>query len=184
VAAQDLDPQAVETRMRQWALLASTADPAAQTTGLLAVMPDAGDPGRPIGLAYVAPIAAPKQTAAVSPPTLVAPPMASAAVRTASVSVPAPRAGQQWVVQLGAYDSPELVDANWKQMRRRIGDLLDGRSPSRSEKMVGERRYYRLSIAGFTARGEAIDLCEALQARRKDCFVRRVGPALPQPTRA
>ncbi|MFC3713135.1 SPOR domain-containing protein [Sphingoaurantiacus capsulatus] len=186
VAAQDLDPQAVEGRMRHWALLASTADPAAQTAGLLAVTPDGGDPGRPIGLAYVAPMAAPAVQVAdvAAPPTLTTSPPVQVALRKASLSVPTPAPARQWVVQLGAYDTPELVDSNWATLQRRVGDLLDGRAPSRSEKMVGEKRYYRLSVAGFSQRGAAIDLCEALQARQKDCFVRRVGPAVPQPTRA
>lgn len=183
VAAQDLDPQAVEGRMQQWALLASTADPAAQTAGLLAVAADAGDPGRPIGLAYVAPPEAPAVQVAAAEAVRTSPPL-QVALRKASLSVATPATHRQWVVQLGAYDTPELVDSNWTRIQRRFGDLLDGHAPSRSEKMVGERRYYRLSVAGFSRRGAAIDLCEALQARDKECFVRRVGPAAPQPTRA
>lgn len=209
VAGQDLDPAAVDARMRDWAVLASTADAAVQTAGLLSIVPDPGDAGRPIGLAYIPPasrigqqvaITAPVERimVAAAPQAVDAParsraePKARAAapavappkmVRQASVTLPA-TTGRQWVVQLGAYDRAELVDSNWQRLLRRTGDLLDGHAPSRSEKMVGERRYYRLSIAGFGKRGDAVELCEALQARGRDCFVRRPGPALPQPTRA
>jgi tetratricopeptide (TPR) repeat protein len=210
VAGQDLDPAAVDARVRQWAVLAATADPAMQTAGLLSVVPDTGDAGRPIGLAYIPPasrvgaqvaaVAAPVETVIVSP--VAATPAADApAVRRSAPPVriaerpPTPRlaqkvslalpaaGGRQWVVQLGAYDRAELVESNWQRLRRRTGDLLDGYEPSLSEKMVGERRYYRLSIAGFAQRGAAVALCEALQAKRRDCFVRRVDAALPPATR-
>lgn len=213
VAGQDLDPAAVDARMRDWAVLASTADTAAQTAGLLSVVADTSDTGRPIGLAYIPPasrmvrqvaVAAPVETivVAAAPEAVAAPSRqraapetpkvtasaatargTTAAVRKASIAMPAPD-GRQWVVQLGAYDRAELIDSNWQKLLRRTGDLLDGYAPSRSEKMVGDRLYYRLSIAGFGKRDEAIELCEALQARGRDCFVRRVGPALPQPARA
>ena len=209
VAGQDLDPSAVEARMRQWAVLASTADPAVQTAGLLSVVPDGGDSGRPIGLAYIPPasrvgqqvaIAAPaeilavpaaaeKPTASPRPEQRIASkaksdaqPASSSMVRRASLSLPAPT-GRQWVVQLGAYDRAELIETNWQRLLRRTGDLLDGYAPSRSEKMVGDRRYYRLSIAGFGKRGEAIELCEALQAKGRECFVRRVDAAIAPSTR-
>ena len=209
VAGQDLDPAAVEARMRQWAVLASTADPAVQTAGLLSVVPDGGDSGRPIGLAYIPPASRVGQQVAIAAPAeiLVVPavaekpiasprpepriaskaksdaqPASSSMVRRASLSLPAPT-GRQWVVQLGAYDRAELIETNWQRLLRRTGDLLDGYAPSRSEKMVGDRRYYRLSIAGFGKRGEAIELCEALRAKGRECFVRRVDAAIPPSTR-
>lgn len=189
VAGQDLDPAGVDMRMRQWAMLAASADPAVQTAGVLAVAADASDPGRPIGLAYVAPPARmPEQVAAAEPPRVIAvppPPARVATARVARISAAVPTAtGVQWVVQLGAYDRPELVESNWQRLRRRSGDLLAGYEPTRSEKLVGDRRYYRLSIAGFDRRAAAVDLCEALQAKGRDCFVRRVGRSLPPPTRA
>lgn len=210
VAGQDLDPAAVDVRVRQWAVLAATADTAVQTAGLLSVVPDAGDAGRPIGLAYIPPAsrvgaqvaarAAPAEMIVASPveakPTAARP----AARRTAfstrgadrpetpqlmqKVSLALPASGaRQWVVQLGAYDRAELVESNWQRLLRRTGDLLDGYAPSRSEKLVGERRYYRLSIAGFGQRGAAVALCEALRAKGRDCFVRRVDGVLPPSTR-
>lgn len=190
VAGQDLDPAAVEMRLRQWAMLAATADPAAQTAGVLAVAADAGDPGRPIGLAYVAPASKPVELvlAVPKPPQVSILPPSPKPVRArltrTSADAPAPLAtARQWVVQLGAYDRPELVDSNWERIQRRAGDLLDGYEPTRTEKLVGDRRYYRLSIAGFERRSAAVDLCEALQAKGRDCFVRLVGPATPKPTR-
>ncbi|MDO9490529.1 MAG: SPOR domain-containing protein [Sphingomonadaceae bacterium] len=209
IAGQDLDPSAVEARMREWAVLASTADPAVQTAGLLSVVPDGGDSGRPIGLAYIPPASRVGQQVAAAAPAeiLVAPvtadkppadrrpepriaskaksdaqPTSSSMVRRTNLSLPAPT-GRQWVVQLGAYDRAELIETNWQRLLRRTGDLLDGYSPSRSEKLVGDRRYHRLSIAGFGKRVDAIELCEALQARGRDCFVRRVDAVLPPSTR-
>lgn len=210
IAGQDLDPAAVDARVRQWAVLAATADPAVQTAGLLSVVPDAGDAGRPIGLAYIPPAsrvgaqvaarAAPAEMIVASPveakPTAARPaarrtepparssdrPVPPRLAQTVSLALPA-AGGRQWVVQLGAYDRAELVESNWQRLQRRTGDLLDGYAPSRSEKKVGDRRYYRLSIAGFGQRGAAVALCDALQAKGRDCFVRRVDAALPPSTR-
>lgn len=197
IASQDLDPAAVETRVRQWAVLAATADSAVQTAGLLSVVPDAGDAGRPIGLAYIPPASrVGAQVAAVGAPAEIVASSIDATSATAdvvqrvaprltqkvSLALPSP-GGRHWVVQLGAYDRAELVASNWQRLVRRTGDLLDGYAPSRSEKVVGERRYHRLSIAGFDKRGAAVELCEALQARGRDCFVRQVDAALPPSTR-
>lgn len=200
VAAQDLDPVTLEGRVRQWAELAARGDAAAQTAGLLAIMPDAGDRGRPIGLAYVPPEARVQQAAAtdVPPPTAatspvevaaaapitmtpVAPAATSAAPRAASV---APAPAGRWVVQLAAYARPDLLEANWKRLAERHAELLDDYAPVRSQVTIGERRYYRLGLSGFDARAEAIDLCETLQARGRACFVRDTATAVARGARA
>lgn len=209
VAGQDLDPAAVEARMRDWALLASTADSAVQTAGLLAVVPDSSDSGRPIGLAYIPPASRVGQQLAFGVPAaasaatanvarveqervvvasmpaieVAARAAAAAPVRRLAASVVTRPTGR-WAVQLGAYDRAELVDSNWRRLLRRTGSLLDSFEPSRSEAIVNARRYYRLSITGFGQRSEAIDLCEALQARGRECFVRAVTRPMPLATRA
>jgi Flp pilus assembly protein TadD len=208
VAAQDLDAATLEARVRQWAVLVATADPAAQTAGLLEITP-AADDGRPMELAYIPPEARVRQVAAApavvetSPlpnpvevaaaaPIVVTPVAAAApaggAVK-ASASSPAPRLAarkigaavstapaNRWVVQIAAYDRAELLEANWQRLRRNNAELLGDYEAVRSEVTIGNRRYYRLALAGFDGRVEAVDLCEALQAKGRACFVRSSAP--------
>lgn len=198
IAAQDLDPATLELRVRQWAELAAQGDVAMLTAGLLAINPAADDAGRPIGIAYVPPSARPQQAAAtplqpasdpkielaaaepetrVTPmPAVAASKPATAAPRQASVrqagAVASTALSGRWVVQLAAYDREELLEANWKHLSSRNAELVADYSAVRSEVTIGNRRYYRLALAGFDGRSEAIDLCENLQARGRACFVR------------
>jgi Flp pilus assembly protein TadD len=206
IAAQDLDPATLDTRVQQWAVLAATADPALQTAGLLSIAP-AADDGRPIGLAYVPPEARIQQAAgapaaavpgppkpidvAAAPPTItVAPitaaPVAKPAMASLAASRPAMRKissvtsatpARRWVVQIAAYDRPALLEANWQRLRRGNVELLGEYEAVRSEVTIGNRRYYRLALAGFDGRSEAVDVCESLQAKGRACFVR--SSALP-----
>lgn len=208
IAAQDLDPATLEARVRQWAVLAATADPAVQTTGLLSITP-AADDGRPIGLAYVPPESRMQQAAtapaaatptppepvevAAAPPTITVTPIpptppvakpvvasrssaaARPAVRKVSAVVSGTPAGR-WVVQIAAYDRADLLEANWQRLRRSNAELLGDYEAVRSEVTIGNRRYYRLALAGFDGRGEAVELCEDLRAKRRACFVRSSAP--------
>lgn len=226
VAAQDLDPAGTEARVRQWAELASTANPAVQTASLIGIAPITSDGGRPIGLAYVPPesravrqaatrmpetspietvtvtavppapaMEAREAVAAALGPKTTVPVATSTAVDRLMAGGPArPRrsgvAASQWVVQLGAYDRTELLEANWQHIARRNAKLLGGYDAVRTEATIGDRRFHRLAIAGFDTRSAAIDLCETLQAKGRDCFVRSLGTAsvqlarLEKPTRA
>lgn len=73
IAAQDLDPATLDARVRQWAVLAASADPAVQTAGLLSITP-AADDGRPIGLAYIPPEARVQQASTAPVAAIPAPP--------------------------------------------------------------------------------------------------------------
>ena len=212
VAAQDLDAATLDARVRQWAVLVATADPAAQTAGLLSITP-AADDGRPTGLAYIPPEARVRQVAAapavvvpspppkpvdvaaaapivVTPVAAVAPaaavkvPTTPVALRAAARSIDSAAStppANRWVVQIAAYDRAELLEANWRRLQRNNAELLGAYETVRSEVTIGNRRYYRLALAGFDGRVEAVDLCEALQARGRACFVRRSAPP-PQRT--
>lgn len=211
IAAQDLDAATLDARVRQWAVLVATADPAVQTAGLLSITP-AADDGRPMGLAYVPPEARVRQVAgaptvetsplpkpvevAAAAPIIVTPvaadapvaavkaPTAPVTLRTAVRKIGAAASTAQanrWVVQIAAYDRAELLEANWQRLRQNNAELLGDYEAVRSEVTIGNRRYYRLALAGFDGRVEAVDVCEALQAKGRACFVRSSAPP-PQRT--
>ena len=206
IAAQDLDAATLDARTQQWAALAATGDPALQTAGLLAIAPAADDgrpiglayipPESRIQLTANAPAAAAPapaiEVAAVPPAIKVAsfatvapvarPAMASPsaaalqpAVRKTGAVAPALPASR-WVVQIAAYDRATLLEANWQRLLRGNAELLGDYEVVRSEVTIANRRYYRLALAGFDGRSEAVDLCESLQAKGRACFVRSSAP--------
>lgn len=82
------------------------------------------------------------------------------------------------VVQLGAYGSPQRVATAWNQFAQRFGAL--NRYTPVSMRFSGPKgTVYRLSVKGFATAGEAQQLCEALQRKGKNCFVRRVAGDAP-----
>lgn len=206
IAAQDLDPATLEIRVRQWAELAAQGDVSMLTAGLLATNPVSDDAGRPIGLAYVPPSARVQQAAATplqpasepkielaaaEPEIMVTPIPAAAASKPAMAAPRQPSVRQagavasvapssRWVVQLAAYDRAELLEANWKHLSSRNAELVADYSAVRSEVTIGNRRYYRLALAGFDGRSEAVDLCENLQAKGRACFVRPASQLAPR----
>lgn len=208
VAAQDLEPAMVEARIRQWAEFAASADPALQTASLLRVTPVASDYGRPIGLAYVPPSerlvqqaavasVAPVETITVAAVPAETKPAAQLALAANELTTGAGTADRripgksgtvsasaamsaQWVVQLGAYDRADLLEANWHHIAQRNAKLLGDYEAVRSEVTIGDRRFHRLAITGFASRSAASDLCGALQAKGRDCFVRSLNPTAVQ----
>jgi Flp pilus assembly protein TadD len=103
VAAQDVPPDQLDTRIQQWMAFAKPARASDQVAALTGVMPAAVDPGQPMRLALVpqqqgeARMAAAEPIPAPMPVTEPAPPMAEAApepspapVEYAAAPVPAP----------------------------------------------------------------------------------------------
>lgn len=197
IAAQDLDQPTLERRVRQWAELAATGSAATQTAGLLAITPAAGDAGRPTALAYVPPearvrlaAAAPTPVAAEATPVVAAPKPVEVAAATPIVTTPvrpaakasaparktAPAGSSPWVVQLAAYDSAAIREEQWQRLSRRSAALVGDYRPVRSEVTIGSRRFFRLALAGFEGRADAVELCETLQAKGRACFVRSGAP--------
>ena len=82
------------------------------------------------------------------------------------------------VVQLGAYSSPDRVEAAWDQFAKRFASL--NRYTPVSARFDGPRgTVYRLSVKGFASAGEAQQVCSGLQKKGKNCFVRRVAGDSP-----
>jgi len=175
--------------------------PAARLVQQAAVMPASPVAAvETIEVASVEPTVAPETQAAVKvalAPAAVAPAAAPTEIERllpGRVGIAAPNVGAvmtgRWVVQLGAYDRPELLESNWRRIAQRNAELLGGYGAVRSEVTIGERRFHRLAIAGFDNRAAAIDLCETLQTKGRDCFVRSMNPSAVQlarldgPTRA
>ncbi len=90
----------------------------------------------------------------------------SAAKELAADSLPA---GTR-LVQLGAFDSPEIARSQWDKLNGRFGAYLQGKSRIVQEASSGGRTFYRLRAHGFEDIADARRFCSALVAENADCI--------------
>ena len=74
------------------------------------------------------------------------------------------------LVQLGAFDSPEIAREQWDKMQGRFGDYLKGKDRIVQTAESGGRTFYRLRAHGFTDLSDARRFCSALVAEGADCI--------------
>jgi Flp pilus assembly protein TadD len=82
------------------------------------------------------------------------------------------------VVQLGAYRSPQYVNAAWSQLVQRH-PALRAYLPMRARFVSPKGIFYRLSITGFANQRDAQNRCQALKNRGGSCFVRNFAGDAP-----
>jgi len=85
-----------------------------------------------------------------------------------------------WVVQLGAFDSPVLARTQWMKISQSRGALKDF-GAVHSTVQVNGRTFYRLAVRGFENRGAASATCGVLRTNGQDCFVRQDDKAAAPP---
>lgn len=78
-------------------------------------------------------------------------------------------------IQLGAFTSVNIAEAQWEQIRSRNGDLLTGRGRVVTPVISGGRKLWRLRAGPFASIEEASALCRGLKARNEACIVARSG---------
>jgi len=91
---------------------------------------------------------------------------ASAPVRPAALAI-----GKGPVMQLGAYKSPQYVNAAWTQLTQKY-PALRSYLPLRARFDSPKGTFWRLSVQGFANQREALARCELLKSRGGSCFVR------------
>ncbi len=74
------------------------------------------------------------------------------------------------LVQLGAFESPELAREEWQRLAGLFGSFMDGRDRVVQAAVSGGRRFYRLRAAGFPDISSARRFCAALVAEGADCI--------------
>ena len=144
-------------------------------------------PRKPMRVAVAAPAALALPAQAVSSPTPLSPLLRTPAP-SPLLKIPVPGArpvalwqpveaakGSTWVVQLGAFSSPQAAKAGWTQAVR--GNERLGLFPQLiTQASVNGRIYHRVAIAGFGDKGGADKLCGSIRAAGGSCFVRMGGP--------
>ena len=74
------------------------------------------------------------------------------------------------LVQLGAFDSPEVAREQWDQLSRRFDVYLSGKTRIVQKATSGGRVFYRLRAMGFEDIADARRFCSALVAENADCI--------------
>lgn len=74
------------------------------------------------------------------------------------------------LVQLGAYDSPEIAKEAWDRLAARFGDYLVGKGRVIQQAESGGRNFYRLRAMGFADINDSRRFCSALVAERAECI--------------
>ncbi len=74
------------------------------------------------------------------------------------------------VVQLGAFDSPEIARAEWDKVAARFEALMAGKKRIVQEAVSGGRSFWRLRVEGFADVEAARQFCAALVAEGANCI--------------
>nr|MBA3895854.1 SPOR domain-containing protein [Sphingomonadaceae bacterium] len=83
----------------------------------------------------------------------------------------------RYVVQLGAFASAGVAQDAWKRNAGRFG--LGGFEPANASVRLRNISFVRLSVGGFSERGEATRLCVRIQKAGGSCFVRSLSGDAP-----
>ncbi|MEM6374446.1 MAG: SPOR domain-containing protein [Pseudomonadota bacterium] len=104
-----------------------------------------------------------------SAPALVIPASAPVSEPVRDIDAASIPAGTR-LVQLGAFDTPDIARAEWDKMEQRFGDYLEGKDRIVQTAESGGRTFYRLRAHGFTDLSDARRFCSALVAEGADCI--------------
>lgn len=74
------------------------------------------------------------------------------------------------LVQLGAYESPEVARTEWTRLAGQFDSFLEGKSRIIQRASSGGRVFYRLRAMGFDDLSDARRFCAALVAENADCI--------------
>lgn len=74
------------------------------------------------------------------------------------------------LVQLGAYESPEIARKEWDRFSTKFADYMAGKDRVVQRATSGGRIFYRLRAKGFSDLADARRFCSALTAQNTDCI--------------
>ncbi len=74
------------------------------------------------------------------------------------------------LVQLGAFDSPDIAATEWVRMTQRFPDFFDGKEQVIQQANSGGRTFFRLRAMGFSDLSDARRFCAAMSAEGAACI--------------
>jgi hypothetical protein len=148
----------------------------------VAAVADPVAPADPLASAPADPLASADVIAATAPGVAMSPrpKLRPEGVRTASASAttstgardidPNTIASGTRLVQLGAYESPEIARREWERFSTRFGEYMEGKDRVVQRATSGGRTFFRLRAMGFDDLAAARRFCAALAAQNTDCI--------------
>ncbi|MCX7566106.1 SPOR domain-containing protein [Sulfitobacter sp. F26169L] len=115
------------------------------------------------------PTVRPKRAVATAASAAVAPVVGAASTTSLDLDAASLPAGTR-LVQLGAFDTPEIARAQWGKLNARFAPFMEGKQRIVMEAKSGGRTFYRLRAHGFEDIGDARRFCSALVAESVDCI--------------
>jgi len=103
-------------------------------------------------------------------PAARAPAVTEAHASRAAQIDPASLAEGTRLVQLGAFDTPEIAKAEWDRLTTRFPDYFNGRAQVLQEASSGGSAFYRLRAHGFEDLAASRRFCAALTAQNAPCI--------------
>ena len=161
-AAPLTDLQAGETAPIEVAVNGVVVDPDVIPDAVPGVRRSPRPTARPAVAAAVAQPATPTAAAAAASPA--ATPAASAEVTSAALPV-----GTK-LVQLGAFDSPEIAASEWARLTGRFPEFFDGKDQVIQQASSGGRTFFRLRAMNFADLNDARRFCAAMSAEGAPCI--------------
>ena len=79
----------------------------------------------------------------------------------------------RFVVQIGAFKTPEQVEKAWAMALNRY-DFRSAEPFSTTVTIPGKGKFHRLSVAGFSSQAVATQMCREIRSKKGVCFVRAV----------
>ncbi|MGV6803784.1 MAG: SPOR domain-containing protein [Ruegeria sp.] len=74
------------------------------------------------------------------------------------------------LAQLGAYESPEVAQAEWDRMYQKFSEYMAGKQRVIQKTSSGGRTFYRLRVLGFDDLSDSRQFCAALVSQDADCI--------------
>ena len=111
----------------------------------------------------------PRPAGVVAPTPVAASATQAATPITGEVTTAALPVGTK-LVQLGAFDSPDIAATEWVRMTARFPDFFDGKDQLIQQAQSGGRTFFRLRAMGFDDLSDARRFCAALSAEGAACI--------------
>lgn len=132
-------------------------------------VPESAAPEAAVSGATMRPMPRPQRLVAAQPAAIAAEAPADVVLTSPERDPASLQAGTR-LVQLGAFDTPEVARREWAALMTRFGDLMTGKSLVIQAAQSGGRTFYRLRAHGFDGEDDARRFCAALLAENAACI--------------
>lgn len=112
-----------------------------------------------------------EQSEIVERGSLVEPEASQLMSESANISPAAPQnVNSEYAIQLFSIKDQTLIEFTWNKLLKKHHDKLATLRPIYEEVKVGDSKFYRVKVAGFSSRKETLEMCGKLQLLGTSCI--------------